>query len=239
MFPALQRTQGWGTLSRGSVPQERAGHPPRVTMKKKKSKRAPAPDIPPLSLPALDRVQKLEDYAQHELRDCRDSRSHDLNVEKAKRIARTCAVAVLDALLAYYESLPAYDERWIAQLQDSAIESVVGMIPKGYEDDLYEWFRNLLLATTYAHLNPPKLKPKPPQQIDRTKLKQNYLSQFDEPIKILDICWAAQQHYREWKRWIHGELRDASTPDRAFRRVLASDQTPLELAKKPRPKGWQ
>lgn len=188
---------------------------------------------------ALDRVQEIEEYAHRELRQCRDTLSGHLNVEKATRIARTCAVSVLDAMLGYYESLAVFDARWIVQLQESAVESVVGMIPRNYSDELYEWFTNLLMETTYAHLNPPKPKIKPPQKVNRKKLKDDYLSKFDEPIKILDICWAAGQHYREWKRWLKMELKDGSTPDIAFRRILADDKKPSELEKKPRPKGWQ
>jgi hypothetical protein len=58
-------------------------------------------------------------------------------------------------------------------------------------------------------------------------------------VKILDICWAAKQYYRDWKRWKKGEFKNGSTPDLAFRRVLTSGKLPMELRKEPRPKGWQ
>jgi hypothetical protein len=41
-------------------------------------------------------------------------------------------------------------------LQKDTIESAVGMVPDGYGDDLYEYFRDVLWKTTYADLNPPK-----------------------------------------------------------------------------------
>jgi hypothetical protein len=124
--------------------------------KKKKSKRVPVPDIPPLSLKALGDVQEIERYAHQEIRDCHSS-SH-LNTQKAQRILRTCAVQVLRIQLAYYQSLPIFHEKWVIKLQADAIESAVGMIPGGYEDDLYQYFRDILWKTTYDDLNPPKSK---------------------------------------------------------------------------------
>jgi hypothetical protein len=77
-------------------------------------------------------------------------------------------------------------------------------------------------------------------RIDPTALRDSYLANFpDEKIKLRDLCWAAGQHYREWKRWLAGELKDGSTPDLAFRRVLTSGKRTHELSKKPRPKGWE
>jgi hypothetical protein len=71
-------------------------------------------------------------------------------------------------------------------------------------------------------------------------LRDSYLAHFpDEKIKIRDLCWAAGQHYREWKRWLAGQLKDGSTPDLAFRRILTSGKRPVELNKRPRPKGWE
>jgi hypothetical protein len=75
---------------------------------------------------------------------------------------------------------------------------------------------------------------------DITALRDAYLRNFpDEKIKIRDICWAAGQHYREWKRWLAGELKSGSTPDLAFRRILTSGKRPQEFNKKPRPNGWE
>jgi len=71
-------------------------------------------------------------------------------------------------------------------------------------------------------------------------LRDRYLASFpQEKILIRDICWAARQHYREWKRWLAGELKPSSTPDLAFRKVLTSGKLPSEFNKKPRPSGWE
>lgn len=75
---------------------------------------------------------------------------------------------------------------------------------------------------------------------DPKALRDSYLANFpDEKIRIRDLCWAAGQHYREWKRWLAGELKDGSTPDLAFRRILVSGKRPLEFNKKQRPDGWE
>jgi hypothetical protein len=58
-------------------------------------------------------------------------------------------------------------------------------------------------------------------------------------VKKLDICWAAKQTYREWKRWTAGTYISGNTPDRAFRNVLTSGKDARELRADPRPKGWQ
>lgn len=56
---------------------------------------------------------------------------------------------------------------------------------------------------------------------------------------IMDICWAAEQHYREWARWLKGELKDGSKPDRAFRHVLTSGKDPRKLRRGIRPKDYK
>src|SRR5689334_15077021 len=109
--------------------------------KQKKSKRTPVPVIPQLSLQALDDVQKLERYAKRQLNDCESA--SNFNIQKAERILRACAVQVLKTQIAYYESLPTFHENWIIKFQENTIESAMGMIPWGYENSMYEYFRNL------------------------------------------------------------------------------------------------
>jgi hypothetical protein len=208
--------------------------------KKKKTRTSHVPLIPQLSLSALDAVQKIERYARHELNDCRNTDA--FNTQKAKRILRTCTVQVLKTQLTYYEALPTFHDDWIIQLQEDAIESAVGMIPGGYRDNLYEYFRDVLWDTTYADLNPPK---KPAIKRDeslkhksRQHLRDLYLATFPE-TKILDVCWAAKQTYREWKRWIKNQVKDGSRPDRAFRSVLNSEKPASELRTEARPSGWK
>jgi hypothetical protein len=71
-------------------------------------------------------------------------------------------------------------------------------------------------------------------------LRDRYFANFpEEKIKIRDVCWAVKQHYREWKRWLGGNLKSGSTADLAFRRILTSGKRPSEFDKKPRPSGWE
>lgn len=74
--------------------------------------------------------------------------------------------------------------------------------------------------------------------MERKNLFDEYRSRFPEP-GILDICWAAHQHYREWARWLKGELKDGSKPDRLFRQVLTSGKDVRKLRREPRPKNWK
>lgn len=74
---------------------------------------------------------------------------------------------------------------------------------------------------------------------ERKKLRDNYLTEFQEKIYFRDICWAAKQHYREWTRWLTGELKDGSKPDRAFRAVLLSHKRPEIYRPEERPKSFK
>ncbi len=91
-------------------------------------------------------------------------------------------------------------------------------------------------------------EPRGPTQSSKTGERQEivaaYLNSFPEKIAILDICWAARQRYREWKRWIKGArdkrpIPDGSKADRAFRAILTSKTRPLEYRAEPRPPKWQ
>jgi hypothetical protein len=79
----------------------------------------------------------------------------------------------------------------------------------------------------------PKVEPAP-KPLERKTLVDSYRTAFPD-VKIADICWAAGQTRREWKRWIKGEAKDGLKPDRAFRHVLASGKRPEEIVGKPRP----
>jgi hypothetical protein len=89
--------------------------------------------------------------------------------------------------------------------------------------------------------DPPKIDAD--QKAEREALRDAYLSKFfDGPkIKILDICWAAEERYREWKRWLqkNSPIKIGSKPDLAFRSILKSGKRPIEYRPIERPAGWQ
>jgi hypothetical protein len=73
----------------------------------------------------------------------------------------------------------------------------------------------------------------------RKAMYDAYLSRFPEKIYVLDICWAARQRHREWRRWLSGKLKDGSKPDKDFRAVLTSNKRPQEHRKETRDKQWK
>jgi hypothetical protein len=203
------------------------------------SKKKRSLQIPPLSLKALRDVELVERYVQEAARECSNPVGLSVNTERMSRILRTCIVESLDTQIKYYASLPHYRPEWVSELTDKTINSLLGLFPLFTSG---EEFRGELRRTAKAHLaqttNPTTAATTTPKRINRKKLRDSYLARFPD-VKILDLCWAARQHYREWKRWIKHELKDGSTPDRAFREVLNSGKRPGELSKKPRPQGWQ
>jgi hypothetical protein len=82
-------------------------------------------------------------------------------------------------------------------------------------------------------------RPSPATQDEPQTLANNYHNSFPEKIMILDICWAAKQRYREWTRWIGGDLKPTSKAAMAFRAVLTSGMRPEQYRTEPRPKGWK
>jgi len=108
-----------------------------------------------------------------------------------------------------------------------------------FDAEIAEWHSRLLDATAE---DMPESKPASPFPQPRTprELYDAYLAHFpEERIVIRDICWAAGQHYREWKRWLRGETKPGLTSDLAFRRFLTSLKRPREFKSKPRPDGWE
>jgi hypothetical protein len=73
----------------------------------------------------------------------------------------------------------------------------------------------------------------------RKMLVDAYFAMAGEKIKKVDMCWAAGQRYREFKRWISGESKDGSKPDIAFRAILTSGKRPAAYRKEARPSKWQ
>ena len=211
---------------------------------------SPTP-LPPLSVEALQKLHEIEDFVGDALENCNDlaigiaSALHDHNSPKRiERVLRTGLVAHLDVQIDYYSSLANYQPPWIVEILGNSVGSLLGLFPLFASPEKY---RDVLLRTAAEHiktrpLNLPKSEHESSlhSETDRKTLREHYLASFpDDKVKILDICWAAGQHYREWKRWLKKEVKDGSTPDLAFRRILTSGKRPEEFKKKPRPSGWQ
>jgi len=197
------------------------------------------PRLPPLSLEALNRVEQIERHISAAVGLCNDPASLRANEQRANRILRTYAVELLDAQFGYYDALPGYHSGWDAEIAKITLEDMLRSFPLFMSSEPY---RPELVRTINdyieARFERPKVEPEEPKQASRKELREAYLAAFPE-VKILDICWAADQRYREWKRWLKNEVKDGSMPDLAFRRVLMSGKRPQELKTRPRPAGWQ
>ena len=199
----------------------------------------PLPTLPPLSLQALDEVRGVEDAIQGALHDCDD------NLERVRQTLHTGVAEKLNVLWDYYFSLPDPQVDWFAQLIPRTVDSIIGLTPFARG----EQFRSELLRMAVHHL-PQRLDaikneaatvaPPKPASSDRIALRDSYLANFTgEKIKVIEICWAAGQHRREWARWLKGELKDGSTPDLQFRRLLTSGKRPQEFRRQSRLPKWE
>jgi hypothetical protein len=121
-------------------------------------------------------------------------------------------------------------------LPDSAIRDNLEQLLRGLENH-YAWRDSgpQIHTALPAFEQPSKSKSlADPKLTERETLRDSYRAAFPD-VKIADIYWAAEQTYREWKRWIKGEAKNGSKPDRAFRHVLTSGKKPEEIRRQPRP----
>jgi hypothetical protein len=82
-------------------------------------------------------------------------------------------------------------------------------------------------------------KTKDERRSERESIRDAYFSTTGEKIVLLDVCWAVKQRYREWLRWISGELKDGSKADMAFKTILTSGTRPEHYRVEPRPNNWK
>jgi hypothetical protein len=193
--------------------------------------------LPPLSVGALNDIEKAERF----IRGTADEGY--ASIDKWSRILRTTAVNVFVVQLTHYVNTPGYNSQWVP----AVIEETVSILLEALDRTSLEHLaKNRLrreirgtLNQYYKQLITPKASvPKAPSS--PKELRDYYLALFPaEKIKILDICWAAGQHYSEWKRWLKGEMKESSLPDRSIRALLTSGQKPLDYRKAPRPDGWK
>jgi DNA-binding XRE family transcriptional regulator len=107
------------------------------------------PPIPPLSADALNRVEDIEKFARYALSACSNAVGGLVNPEKALRILRTCVVEAFEAQIDYYEKLPIYTREWLRELQQTTIESALGLMPMWTSG---EQFRDELVHTLRIHV---------------------------------------------------------------------------------------
>jgi hypothetical protein len=154
------------------------------------------------------------------------------------------ARAVLIVLQSEYSKLGLEDEEYRRCIDDE-IEAMAN------SSELSDAHRRSLKSEFFFPLDlPMEVKPvslpsahaaESNSKIQRSALRDHYLSLFPEKIKILDVCWAAKEHYREWKRWLQkpSPIKDGAKADRSFRAILTSGKRPLEYRPIERPPKWE
>ena len=205
-------------------------------------KRLEIHDMPPLTVQMHNELNGMATRLKMALYACGDLRHYD--EPRAFETLRTYAVELFNIYYGFYSQFPKYKRRWFGESQKRATSDALNCISSAYATDLaklgYYWDR--IFATIAERFNDSPAQPsqrKPSTSAsDRRALWNAYQSEFPE-TKRLDVCWAARQHYREWKRWLALELKDGSLPDRSFRKVLTGGKPTSELRREKRPSGWQ
>jgi hypothetical protein len=215
--------------------------------------KSPRPlELPPLPVARTMQLDAQEDGLSRAIGSCCNPWGGGFNTLKVREYLGSYAIEIFDLYREAYTGHPEFDPPWNAVLVARSINRVLGclqsqasMSPEMVKED-QKWLASMLnrhLAQGMAgKLREEKTAKQPVKDAatDRKALWDAYRASFpDERIVIREFCWAAGQHYREWKRWLGGKLKDGSTPDLAFRRILASAKRPHEFNKKPRPAGWE
>ena len=202
-------------------------------------KKPSPPRLPPLSLEVLNQVEQIERHFSTVMELCNDPARRQANEQRGNRFLRTYAQELLDAQFDYYEGLSGYRPAWDLEIAKSALEAMLSSFPlfmpsEPYRPELVRTINDYL----EARFERPQADAEELKQASRKELRDAYFASFPE-AKVLDVCWAAGQHYCEWKRWLRHAVKDDSAPDRAFVGVLTSGKQPLEYRKQRRPKGWK
>jgi hypothetical protein len=212
--------------------------------------------LQPLPLAVLKKLQQLRKTAERSLKECFYPGTDFLDHRRALEILRTCVMEDLNIRLDFYESLPGFDWSWMTQIATDATASTLACFPQNefikqaengeiaYEED--RQFLDDLVRAVWDHAVSRRAASQPvpsatatiAQPEDRKALVTAYRAAFPNAA-IIDICWAAQQHRREWDRWVKNELADGSKADRAFRLVLLGGKTATAVRKEIRPKNWK
>lgn len=210
--------------------------------------------LPPLPIVVLRRIQRIQKSALRSLRDCRYAGTNILDERRALEFLRTYLIEELKIRLDFYETVPEFHWNWMASIGSDAAHSVLACFPSNLLDreagpSSYAssvQFLPGLVQTGWDYVTSRRIaqgknaEPVPAidSKVSREGLRDAYRKAFPNPA-IIDICWAACQHRREWDRWLKYEVPDGSKPDRAFRSVLLGGKAATEIRKEIRPKGWK
>lgn len=218
--------------------------------------------LPPLSVEKLEELERIEGKLRLALSNCVTGlHSSIFDNLRALEWLRSYVVVIFDFYHDFHTRVPGYKPDWERQFKIDAVERTMScfLMECSVDEDSLESFAGETIKAVDAHIEQVKrlanvviekiLTPpaNAPTLVDKTKaidpnnrraLRDAYRANFPDS-GIMDICWAAKQHYREWTRWLNAELKDGSKPDRAFRQVLTSVKDAKLLRREIRPKNWK
>ena len=203
---------------------------------------------------------RIRNAAIRDLKKCNYPGSKYLDHDRALEVMRTHALEELAIRVDFYIALLDLPDDWADRVARQVVHAATSWFPvnefyvRTSENQLVlervAQFIPAIERTVADHLfkrlaayvevgkQTPSSTANATQPRDRKALVAAYRAAFPE-AGIMDICWAAKQHYREWTRWLNGQLKDGSRPDRAFRLILCSGKNAKQLRREPRPKGWK
>lgn len=173
---------------------------------------------------------------------------YSFDLAKALRHVKPFAVAVFNWQLNYYGTLPEFNPDWSMAILEETTTIIMNAIPRGTQSLLpadKTRIKNEIQKTLANHVL--AIQSKRRKAVDDAlaiktstpkQLRERYFALFPGTV-VLDICWAASQHYSEWKRWLREALKPDSVPDRAFRAILTSGKKPSDYRNMPRTRGWK
>ena len=202
--------------------------------------------LPPLRPERLHDLELSEKRLHAALNGCYDFQGRNLNDNKALEYLTAYAVEFLELYLAAFSEYRQYNHTWTDPIKVRALHRAMTCYQEYKDPNSFSFgvYKVSLAKTLDDHVKDliqqtvDKVKPSPNINANRAELRKTYELQHPG-VMVLDICWAASQHYSEWKRWLRNAVKDGSAPDRAFRALLESGKSPREYRKAPRPDGWK
>jgi DNA-binding XRE family transcriptional regulator len=181
------------------------------------------PPIPPLSADALNRVEDIEKFARYALNACSNAVGSLVNPEKALRILRTCVVEAFEAQIEYYEKLPIYTKEWLKELQQTTIDSALGLMPMWTSGEL---FRDELVHTLRIYVRQlPKPSSSPPERA-LPENKPSIQQQLDDlrnecRLTVEDLAEALDVAPRSIYRHLSGEAIPRNRQVAAYEKLFS------------------
>lgn len=196
-------------------------------------------EMPPLTVAKHNEIERIENDFCKKLAYCEQYTGFD--EPRANEYLRSYTIELFACYFDYYKQFPDLKRHAVRAAEHNAIVSALNAYSRVWviRPTARPAHEKKLFRTIADHIQRFGIGAAVNTKMDTPKqLCDAYRAQFPG-AKIIEICWAAKQTPREWKRWIKGDFVPGNTPDRSFRAVLTSSKAPSELRKERRPKGWK